>query len=365
MTGLDQRLPYLILLGAVVLAVLVHAVALAVLRDRRKLDSARNAVLARFGNAARVVLILIAIALTEPALKLSAGAQATVTELMRLAVIATVGWLLRAGLGLLSDLARDRYTHAGPNDLLARKLQTRIDVVGKVLVVFIVILTGAAMLMTIPGVRTLGTSILASAGLVGIVAGLAAQPLLTNLFAGIQLAITQPLRLNDVVVMSAPTSPSSPYWGTVEEITAAYVVIRVWDLRRLIVPLNYILQNPFENWTYNSSDLLGYVIIYADYRVNVDVIRDQAKNILEGSSWWDRQVWNVQVTTLTPETIGVRVLFSCANANDRWSLIVHMQEEMIRFLAAEYPEHLPRMRVEVPDSGPQNEGKTFGGRQFE
>jgi len=112
------------------------------------------------------------------------------------------------------------------------------------------------------------------------------------------------------------------------------------------------LANPFENWTFNASDLLGYVTIYADYRVSVDAVRDQVKRLLDASPWWDRKVWNVQVTTVTPETIGFRVLFSCRNSSDRWNLIVQMQEDMVRFLADRYPESLPRTRVEVPHAGP-------------
>ncbi len=342
--------PYLSLLAAVMLALLAEALAFALLRDRKAEPSLRNTVLDTLRGPARLAAALLGAVVVLETVHFPRAPHGLMREVAILAFIATVAWLVIALLRVGSEVTAARYQTAGADDLLVRKLRTRVDVVGKVLGVLVIILAIGAMLMTLPGVRALGTSILASAGIIGIVAGLAAQPLLTNLFAGLQIAITQPFRLNDVVVVSAPTS-SSAYWGQIEEITAAYVVVRVWDLRRLIVPLSYILQQPFENWTYQTSALLGYVTIYADYRVDVDAVRQELHRILDASPDWDRKVWNLQVTTVSPETIGMRALFSASDSTHRWNLIVMVQEELVRFLKERYPQNLPRMRVEVSPSG--------------
>jgi small-conductance mechanosensitive channel len=351
--------PYLSLLAAMLLALLAQALAFAIVRDRKGQSPLRNIVLDTLRGPARLAAVLLGAVVMLETVRFPNAPHGLMKEVAILAFIATIAWVVIALLRVGSEVAAARYQTAGADDLLVRKLRTRVDVVGKVVGVLVVILAIGAMLMTLPGVRALGTSILASAGIVGIVAGLAAQPLLTNLFAGLQIAITQPLRLNDVVVVSAPTS-SSAYWGQIEEITAAYVVVRVWDLRRLIVPLAYILQQPFENWTYKTSDLLGYVTIYADYRVDVDAVRQELQRILHASADWDRKVWNLQVTTVSPETIGMRALFSARDSTHRWNLIVMVQEQLVRYLQERYPEHLPRMRVEVipPDDSAEKPGQT-------
>lgn len=342
------------------LALLVREVVFAILRDRTEHNVLRNSILRTLQGPSRLASALLGAVVALEAVHVAHDPLALMRELFSLALIATIAWLLIALLQVGAEVAEARYLSAGADDLLTRKLRTRVEVVGKVLMVLIIILMVGAMLMTLPGVRALGTSLLASAGVLGIVAGLAAQPLLTNLFAGLQIALTQPLRLNDVVVVSAPTSTGA-YWGQVEEITAAYVVVKVWDLRRLIVPLSYILQSPFENWTYKTADLLGYVMIYADYRVEVEEVRAELKRLLDASPDWDKKVWNLQVTTLSPETVGMRALFSAADSTRRWNLMVMVQEQLVRYLKERFPESLPRFRVEMSEA-PKRPQTVPGGR---
>jgi small-conductance mechanosensitive channel len=196
------------------------------------------------------------------------------------------------------------------------------------------------MLMTFEKVRQLGTTILASAGVVGIVVGMAAQRTIATFIAGLQIAITQPIRVDDVVIVENE-------WGRIEEITLTYVVVRIWDLRRLIVPITYFIEKPFQNWTRISADILGTVFIYTDYTVPVDAIREQLQKILNESEHWDKKVCVLQVTSATDRTMELRALMSAADASMAWTLRCEVREKLIEFIKAEYPQALPKVRAEL------------------
>ena len=300
-----------------------------------------QAVAARRARARRPVFLLavfVAATVSLPALSLPAAIHAPVEHVLSLCLIALLAWAATTALAVAEDVLSRRYDVSLADNLLARKIQTRFGVLRRTAAAVVVVLAFAAMLMTFPQVRVLGGSLLASAGLVGVIAGLAAQPVLTNLFAGLQIALTQPIRIDDVVVING-------YWGKVEEIDLAYVVVRVWDLRRLVLPLTYLLQNPFENWTYRNAQLLGYVYVYADYTVDVDALRAELQRILRASPEWDGATWNLQMTGADERTVQLRALFGARDSNDRWNLMVRVQEELIRYLRTHAPEQLPRDRV--------------------
>jgi small-conductance mechanosensitive channel len=202
------------------------------------------------------------------------------------------------------------------------------------------ILAFGTMLMTFEKVRQLGTTILASAGVLGIVVGMAAQRTIATFIAGIQIAITQPIRVDDVVIVENE-------WGRIEEITLTYVVVRIWDLRRLIVPITYFIEKPFQNWTRISADILGTVFIYTDYTVPVDAIREQLQKILNESEHWDKKVCVLQVTSATDRTMELRALMSAADASMAWTLRCEVREKLLEFIKAEYPQALPRLRTEL------------------
>jgi small-conductance mechanosensitive channel len=204
------------------------------------------------------------------------------------------------------------------------------------------------MLMTFPTVQALGTSLLASAGLVGIIAGIAAQKTIGNIIAGLQIAATQPIRLDDVVVIDGE-------WGWVEEIGLTHVFVRIWDLRRLVIPLSYILEHPFQNWTRHSSNVLGTVVIHSDYTVPIGALRQALRSILEQSELWDRQVWNLQVTDATHDGLELRALLSASTGPIVWDLRCHVREKLVEFLREQYPESLPTTRVIVADTPDANE----------
>jgi small-conductance mechanosensitive channel len=194
--------------------------------------------------------------------------------------------------------------------------------------------------MTFPNVRQIGASMLASAGIAGLVAGIAARSTFASLIAGLQVALTQPIRLEDSVVVEGE-------WGWIEEIGTTYVVVRLWDLRRLIVPLTYFIEKPFQNWTRTTSDLLGTAMIYADYTVPVEEVRGELNRILNETPLWDRRAWGLQVTDLTDSTIQMRALMSASNASRAFDLRCYVRERLVHFLQEKYPQCLPTKRTKL------------------
>ena len=194
--------------------------------------------------------------------------------------------------------------------------------------------------MTFPSIRHLGESLFASAGLAALVAGLAARSTFSNLIAGVQIAFTQPMRLDDVVIVEGE-------WGWIEEIRTTYVVVRIWDLRRLIVPLSYFIEKPFQNWTRQTADLLGTVFLYTDYTVPVEEVRQEIHRVLESSKRWDGKVWGMQVTNASERSMELRALMSAPNASVAFELRCFVRERLIQFLQEKYPQSLPKTRAEL------------------
>ena len=288
----------------------------------------------------RLAFAALALALVLPGVRLPPDVTEWSAGAMRLVFIVLVGWiaLVAVDIGVSVYLMRFRLDTA--DNLLARKHITQMRVLKRVMSTLVVIITTGAALMTFSAVRQVGVSLFASAGLAGIVAGLAARPVLSNLIAGIQLAVTQPIRLDDAVVVENEM-------GFIEEITSTYVVVRVWDERRLVVPLSYFIEKPFQNWTREGTALLGTVMLYLDYTAPIERIRAKAAEIAAQSKSWDRQVLGVQVTDAKERTIEVRVLVSAANAGAAFDLRCEMREKLIAFLRNECPEALPRTRGEL------------------
>jgi small-conductance mechanosensitive channel len=206
--------------------------------------------------------------------------------------------------------------------------------------VVITVVMFAAGLMMFDQVRSLGASVLASAGVIGIIVGFAAQRTIANLFAGFQLAMTQPIRIDDVVIVENE-------WGRIEEITLTYVVVRIWDLRRLIVPLSHFIEHPFQNWTRDQSDILGTVFLYTDYKTPVDSLREELRRIVAQSPNWDGKVCGLQVTNASERSLELRALASAADASKAWDLRCEIREKMIYFVQQNYPDSLPRLRAEM------------------
>jgi small-conductance mechanosensitive channel len=219
-----------------------------------------------------------------------------------------------------------------------RRVETRTQVLGRLLVFVIVVVGIGAILMNFQPVRQIGTGLIASAGVAGVIAGLAAQKSLSTIIAGLQIAITQPMRINDVVIVEGE-------WGIIEEITLTYVVVRVWDQRRLIVPITYFLEKTFQNWTRSSSDLTGVVFLYVDFLISLDELRAEAKQIVQGSKLWDERVFAFQVTDFKPDCVEIRILASARTAPELFDLRCEIREKILSFLQNRYPDAFPRVRT--------------------
>ncbi len=337
----DWALSAALLVGAAIVALLLHAAVLALVR--RVLGERRpflRTVLRATKGPARLGLLLIALAIALPTTPLSGDTQGVLARLLGLATICLLGWIAVTVLRIAADLYLMRFRIDVADNLLARKHVTQIRVLVRVLDVMIVLITVGLALMTFEAVRQFGVTLFASAGVAGIIAGLAARPVLTNFLAGVQIAVAQPIRIDDAVIVENE-------WGNVEEITFSYVVVRLWDLRRMVVPLSYFIEKPFQNWTRIGGELIGTVFLYVDHTAPVDAIRKKLTDIASQSKLWNGKVVNLQVSDCKETTIELRALVSANSASAVWDLRCEVREKLVDFLQREHPSALPRRRYET------------------
>ena len=287
----------------------------------------------------RFLIPALCIAGVIPLLRLPEKMSGFISHFIQILLIALFGWVTIKIVYIFRDAFLNNYDIKVRDNMRARGMHTQMRMIANIIIVVIVLLTVSFILMSFSEVRHIGVSILASAGVVGIVIGFAAQKTLGNLIAGIQIAIAQPIRLDDVVIIEGE-------WGKIEEVTLTFVVVRIWDLRRLVVPISYFLEKPFQNWTRTSADLLGTVLIYADYTIPVKEVRNELTRILENSPRWDKKVNVLQVTNMTEKTVELRALMSAADSSTMWDLRCEVREKLLEFLQQHFPECLPRIRIE-------------------
>lgn len=351
LAGLLQGMPEWVISSAIFVAafvgaVLVHAV---VYRVAGRLAASRDlfwrALVSRTRRPMRYAIVAAAVSAASSAAPLAPAAIALVQRLLLVGIIVAVSWMAQTLVHVWMTVYLRRFKLDAENNLFARKHVTQTRILERVARVLVLVIGIAAALMTFPGVRQYGVSLLASAGAAGIVVGLALQPVLKNLFAGIQLAITQPIRIDDVVVVEGE-------WGHVEEITATYVVVRIWDLRRLILPLSYFIEQPFQNWTREGASLIGAVVIYLDYTVPVAAVRAKVEEIVRASPLWDGNAVGLQVTDFRERVMEVRILAGARNSGDAFNLRCIVREKLVAYLLEAYPDCLPRTRAEVSAPAP-------------
>lgn len=253
-------------------------------------------------------------------------------------VTISVAWLLIEVVGFFKAFVLSRFDISKEDNLGSRKVYTQINILEKVVVFVIVLFAIGAVLLSIESIRDIGVGLFASAGLAGIIIGLSAQKVVGALLAGVQIAITQPFRIDDAVLVENE-------WGWIEEINLTYVVVRIWDKRRLVLPSNYFLEKPFQNWTRTSADLVGSVFIYVDYTIPFDAMRDELKRLLDASELWDKKVNVLQVTDCKESTVEIRILVSASNSPRLWDLRVYVREKMVEFIQENYPDTLPKARI--------------------
>ncbi|WP_439357125.1 mechanosensitive ion channel family protein [Bradyrhizobium sp. DASA03007] len=297
----------------------------------------------RTAGPAQLALCLAAVALVLPLAPLDDMIRTPLMRLFVVAVIALIGWISIR----IVDMSAARYLQNFRDvteNFIARKHVTQVRVFKRVTDTIIVIISVSTALMTFDSVKQYGVSLFASAGAAGIIVGLAARPLLSNLIAGLQIAITQPIRIEDAVIIENE-------WGWVEDIAATYVVIRLWDWRRMVVPLSYFIEKPFQNWTRDTASLIGVIALHVDYRADVARIRGWLEEAVKQSKLWDGAVVNLQVVDADSRTIELRALVSARNAPQSWDLRCEIREKLVAFIRDEMPEALPRERAILIPSG--------------
>jgi len=331
--------------GAVILAV-AALIALAVhwigVRLLRPLLSERHpywsALLHATKGPTRLALLVLALAITLPAASFDPDISDILGKALSIATIVLIGWIALTAVQLAGDLYIARSRAEGVDILVARKHVTQVRILRQVVDTLIVVLTVSAALMTFEPVRQYGVSLFASAGVAGLVAGLAARPMLSNLIAGLQIATTQPIRLEDEVVVESQ-------WGRVQEINSTYVVLGLWDLRQLIVPLSYFIEKPFENWTRDSTALIGSVVLHVSYHAPIERLREKALEIVKASPHWDGDLVKLQVQDAKESSLELRVIASARTSGEVAELRYLIREKMIEFLQRDYPACLPPLAV--------------------
>lgn len=292
------------------------------------------------GRSLRIIVPVVAIILGLPLLGLGSEYTAFLTQGTSILLIVAVALIGFQAVNLGEKVVLTKYDIKAADNLQARKIYTQVHVISNTLYVIIGLFAAASILMLFEDVRRFGTSLLASAGVVGVVIGFAAQKTIANLFAGFQLAMTQPIRLDDVVIVEGE-------WGRIEEITLTYVVVHIWDDRRLVVPLSYFIENPFQNWTRNSAQLLGSVFLWVDYSLPLEEARRALKEIIEAHPLWDKRFWNLQVSDASEKTMQIRVLATSADSSRSWDLRCAIREQFIVWIQKHHPQSLPVLRTEI------------------
>ncbi|AXC09572.1 membrane protein, putative [Acidisarcina polymorpha] len=337
---------------AIVIGLALHFLAFRILARIRKTQPKEQprllGALQRLNQPARYIVLLTGIFFVLPWLHVPLEWTKVVFKTLAVLWFASLGWLMVSSVYMLEDLLVARYDMSVSDNLRARRIRTQMQLLRRMAIIFLIVIDAGLILSVFrdSSIWHYGAGLLASAGLASLVLATAAKSSAENLLAGLQIALTEPIRLDDVVIVEGE-------WGKIEEITTTYVVVKIWDLRRLVVPLTYFIEKPFQNWTRQSSNLLGTAFLYVDYSVPVEALRQEFTRVLEASKQWDRAVNALQVTDVCQGTLQIRCLASSANASDLFDLRCIIREEMIGFIQKNYPDAFPRTRfAAVGESDP-------------
>jgi small-conductance mechanosensitive channel len=304
-----------------------------------------GAIVAPFiANSLKAIILLSLVSLLVDFLPLPSQYIYLTDKLTSILIIAVIAWILLRLIDLTEHFIILHYNICDSDSLLAQKARTQIIIIKRILVAIVFILTIGSILMLFENVRELGTSILASAGIAGAIALLATQKYFTSLIYGLQIALNQPIKINDYVVLENE-------FGQIEEITLTYVIVKIWDLRRLIVPINYFIEKPFQNLSRKSTNIMGTVFLYVDYTLPLAALKEKLTEIVNASPFWDKSVCNLQVTDAKENCMELRILVSARNPGDAWNLRCEVREKLVQFILEHYPKSWPRRRLEMERLG--------------
>lgn len=345
-----------LLCGVVVFSNGIHFLLFWIMRKERVAEKNGQIGIQKYlAKPARALFLIIAVMIALPLVPgVPAGIRGRIEHGMGFVLIFGLGWLAVGGVYVLQALMLRRYDITLSNNLRARRIYTQIQFLRRILIGAVVLLTAVGVLWSFhdPNLWKFGTGLLASAGLASLLLATAAKSTASNLLAGMQIALTEPIRIDDVVVINGE-------WGKIAEINSTYVVLKIWDQRTLIVPLSFFLEQPFTNWTRSGADLMGTAFLYTDYSVPVEPLRAELKRVVEESPLWDKRVCGLQVTNLSERTMELRCLVSSADSGKNFDLRCLVREKMIEFIRENYPKALPTTRLEMlnePERG-SNEGR--------
>jgi small-conductance mechanosensitive channel len=344
--------------GVIVLSNLAHYVVFHVLRRKEKetKDPRWGSVQQYLSHPARAIFFITCLLIALPAVpQLPAGVQALIRQGLIMALVGALGWFAVGCVYVFQDTILRKYDLNAENNVQARRIHTQFQLFRRIFITFIVIVDIGALLWTFndPRIWHYGSGLLASAGIASIIVATAAKSTVANLLAGLQIAMTEPIRIDDVVVVQGE-------WGRVEEINSAYVIIRLWDLRRLIVPLSYFIENSVQNWTRQSADIMGTAFLYVDYSIPVEALRQQLNSIVHASPLWDKKVCGLQVTNLTERSMELRCLVSSRNSSENFDLRCLVREQMTAWVQQNHPTAFPITRF-AAISEPLNNAGGHGG----
>jgi small-conductance mechanosensitive channel len=329
-----------VLLLSIILGLIIKYTFFALLRIY-KVDTdfcLRKSIKKELDNPLAFFIPILMLSFFLPLVNLRGQLFSTLTNVIQSLVVISFCWALIKTVNVFEDYFYHHYEISKEDNYKERKVRTQLQFIKKLVIIAIVIFGFSIILLSFENVRRIGAGLLTSAGIAGIIIGLAAQKSIANLLAGFQIAFTQPIRIDDVLIVENE-------WGRVEEITLTYVVVKIWDERRLVLPITYFIEKPFQNWTRNSANIIGSVFIYTDYTFPVEVLRKELSILLDGHPLWDKRVAVLQVTNATERTMELRALMSAKNAGDAWDLRCFIREKMIDFVRVNHPECLPKTRA--------------------
>lgn len=297
-----------------------------------------GSVLKRIGKPLSYFLPILVLNIAMPFMELSPKPMAVLSRIVEISLIVSFGFMLVALVKVFEDYISHAYDLKKEDNLRERKMRTQLQFVRKLAITTIMVLTLCAVLLSFDNLRKIGAGLLTGVGVGGIIVGFAAQRSLSNFLAGMQIAFTQPIRIDDVLVVEGE-------WGRVEEITLTYVVVGIWDQRKLILPINYFIEKPFQNWTRTGSAILGTAFLYLDYTAPIDILRAEFERLLKDQPLWDKRVQVMQVTNITERTVEVRMLVSASSSGRAFDLRCFIREKMLAFVQEHHPYCLPKTRA--------------------
>jgi len=339
----------IIVVLAIAIGLIVKFIIKAILNYNKKHSdySLFRSIVTHFSGPMNHFVPLLVLNLVEPMMVLSARYDAIVARTAEIALTISFAIVLISAINIFEDYIYHTYNLNKEDNLKERKIRTQMQFVKRLLASVIIFITIAIILLSFDNVRKIGAGLLTGVGIGGIIIGFAAQKSLGNLLAGFQIAFTQPIRIDDVLVVEGE-------WGRVEDITLTYVVLNIWDQRRLILPINYFIEKPFQNWTRSTSEILGTVFLYLDYNTPVDVLRIEFDRLLATTNLWDKRVKGIQVTDAKTNCIEVRVMVSASNSSKAFDLRCYIREGLVKFIKDNHPESLPLNRVIINNTDPHN-----------